>query len=157
LAAAGDEGLDARRYAPGSILSGGAAATEVALTAALGRYANDLARGRVDPARVTVLWRSRPRPFDVRPVLQQAAPSGRPDEVLDALRPGHPQYAALRVARGRYAGLGDEEARVPPLPSGLRLRVGARSPLVPALRARLALWGDLDRAAIAGDVLDRTV
>jgi murein L,D-transpeptidase YcbB/YkuD len=123
----------------------------------LGRYAADVGRGHVDPAPVSVLWRVQPRRFDVRAVLQQAAESGRPDDVIDGVRPRHPQYAALREALRRYAAGAAEEARLATLPAGLRLRPGARSPQVAALRARLALWGDLDGSAVAarGDVLDR--
>jgi murein L,D-transpeptidase YcbB/YkuD len=170
LRASADEGLDPLRYEP-VMLAGGtprvlraslagdglevqASALEIGLTAALARYAADLGRGRVDPARVTVLWRLRPRGFDVLPVLQQAAASGRPDEVLDSLRPAHPQYAALREALRHYASLAESETDLAPMPP-VRLRPGARGPAVRALRARLAFWGDLDETARAGDVLDR--
>jgi len=172
LAAAADEGLDPARYEPTAVLPGApqvlrvaasaappareAAVREVALTVALARYAADVGRGHADPARVSVLWRAQPRSLDLRPILRQAAESGRPDEVLDGVRPRHPQYTALRAALRRYAGLAAEEAQIAAVPAGLRLRPGARSPHVPALRARLALWGDLDRSAAAarGDMLD---
>ena len=106
---------------------------------------------------MSVLWRAQPRSLDVRPILQQAAASGRPDDVLEALRPRHPQYAALRAALRRYSALAAEEARVSTVRAGLPLQPGARSPDIAPLRARLALWGDLDGAAAAarGDVLDR--
>jgi murein L,D-transpeptidase YcbB/YkuD len=166
-----DEGLDPSRYDP-SRLAGAAprvlqaaagaepstretASWEVGLTAALARYASDLARGGVDPSRVTVLWRLRPRAFDVLPVLMQAADTGRPDVVLDAIRPVHPQYDALRDALGSYATLLAREPEVPLLPARIKLRPGARSPHVRTLRARLAFWGDLQGRAGTGDVLDR--
>jgi murein L,D-transpeptidase YcbB/YkuD len=167
LAGVADEGLDPTRYDP-AVLAGsprvltaatGAAevfdpaSAEIGLTAGLARYASDLANGRVDARRVTVLWRLRPRSFDVLPVLQRAADRG-PDAVLETIRPVHPQYAALRGALRRYAALAGAEAGVPVLPAGLRLRPGARSPQVRALRERLAFWGDLDRTAAAGDAFD---
>jgi len=167
LAGVADEGLDPRRYDP-AILAGvprvltaatGApaafdtASVEIGLTAALARYASDLASGRLDARRVSVLWRLRPRSFDVLPVLQQAADRG-PEAVLETIRPRHPQYAALRGALRRYAALAEAEAGVPVLPAGLRLRPGARSPQVRALRERLAFWGDLEHRAATGDVFD---
>jgi len=159
LRASADEGLDPLRYEP-VMLAGGAprvlraslagdglavqaSALEVGLTAALARFAADLGRGWIDPARVTVLWRLRPRQFDPLPVLQQVAASGRPDVVLDSIRPGHPQYAALRDALRRHAALAAVEEDVPALPAALKLRPGARGPQVRALKARLAFWGDL--------------
>jgi murein L,D-transpeptidase YcbB/YkuD len=170
LRASTDEGLDPLRYEP-VMLAGGAprvlrasvagdslevqaSALEVGLTAALGRFAADLGQGRVDPSRVTVLWRLRPRGFDVLPVLLQAAASGRPDAVLDSIRPAHPQYAALREALRHYAALAASESDLPPMPA-VRVRLGAKGPAVRALRARLAFWGDLDGTARAGDVFDR--
>jgi L,D-transpeptidase YcbB len=171
LRGAWEDGLDPSRYEP-VMLGGGvpralrvsaggdglivqASTLEVGLTAALARYAWDLGRGRVDPSRVTVLWRLRPRGFDVRPVLQAAAASGRPDQVLDSIRPLHPQYASLREALRHYATLAVAEPGVPHLAGGVRLRAGTRSASVRALRARLAFWGDLERAAGPGDVFDR--
>jgi L,D-transpeptidase YcbB len=147
-----DEGLDPARYEP-TLPGDAAAAREVGLTAALALYASDLANGRVDARRVTVLWRLRPRSFDVLPVLQHAAETGH-EEALAAVRPVHPQYAALREALRRYAALASAEPAVPVLPPGLKLRPGARGLPVRALRARLAFWGDLDAKAAAGDVFD---
>ena len=154
LREAADEGLDPRRYDPAR-LSGASdmASTEIGLTAALARYASDLTNGQFDARPVSVLWRLRPRSFDVLPVLLQAAERG-PEAVLDDVRPLHPQYAALRAAFRHYAALAATEAEVPALPATLTLRPGARGPQVRALRARLAFWGDLDTAAAAGDVFD---
>ena len=165
LGGVADEGLDPGLYDPGvlagappvlRVAAGGEsfpdpASVEIGLTAALARYASDLANGRVDPRRVTVLWRLRPRAFDVLPLLQQAAERG-PEAALETVRPIHPQYAALRAALRRYAGLAATEAAVPVLPAGLKLRPGARG--AHALRARLAFWGDLDETAASGDVFD---
>jgi len=147
-----DEGLDPARYEP-TLLGDAAAAREIGLTAALALYASDLASGRFDASRVTVLWRLRPRSFDVLPVLQRAAESG-PEAALAAVRPVHPQYAELREALRRYAALAGTEAEVPVLPAGLKLRPGARGVAVRALRARLAFWGDLDEKSAGGDVFD---
>lgn len=168
LESASDEGLDAARYEAALVGGGprvlrassiaapaaGLGARDVGLTAGLARFASDLAQGEVDPSRVSVLWRFRPRAFDVLPVLRAAADTGRPNEALDTVRPAHPQYAALRGALRRYAALAAAEAGVPALPARLTLRPGGRSPFVPALRARLAFWGDLDRTARGGDVYD---
>jgi murein L,D-transpeptidase YcbB/YkuD len=171
LRASADEGLDPLRYEPVMLVGGAprvlraslagdglavqASALEVGLTAALARFAADLGRGRVDPTRVTVLWRLRPRGFDALPVLQQVAASGRPDVVLDSIRPAHPQYAALREAFRHYAALAESEGDVPAVTKGVRLRPGAKGAAVRALRARLAFWGDLEDTAGPGDLFDR--
>ena len=173
LGAAADEGLDPSRYDPRRVVGAAprileasldeqaaaraAAAWEVGLTVALARYATDLARGQVDPSHVSVLWRSRPRPFDVRSAVQEAADSGRPETVLEEARPVHPQYAALREALRVFAGRAAREPQIPLVPAGPALRPGARSPRVRVLRARLAFWGDLAAPAAdqPGDVLDR--
>lgn len=158
LSAAADEGLDPRRYEPAGLAGASApegAAWEVGLTAALARHASDLARGGVDPSRVSVLWRLRKRDFDVLPVLRQAADTGRPDRVLEAIRPVHPQYAALREALRHCAALAARESQVPRLPADLALRPGRRHAQVPRLRMRLAFWDDLDGPVAAGDVFDR--
>jgi murein L,D-transpeptidase YcbB/YkuD len=169
LRASADEGLDPLRYEP-VMLAGGAprvlraslagdglvvqaSALEVGLTAALARFAADLGRGRVDPTRVTVLWRLRSRGFDALPVLQQVAASGRPDVVLDSIRPGHPQYAALRGAFRHYAALAESEGDVPAVTTAVRLRPGAKGAAVRALRARLSFWGDLNETG-PGDTFD---
>jgi murein L,D-transpeptidase YcbB/YkuD len=148
LAGGGDEGLDPSRY-DAAVLD--PASVEIGLTAALARYAADLENGRVDARRVSVLWRLRPRSSDVLPILELAAERG-PEAALDAVRPAHPQYVALRAALRHYAGLAATEAGVPALPSALKLRAGARG--AHALRARLAFWGDLEETAASGDVFD---
>ena len=149
LAGVTDEGLDLIRYDAEEAHD--PASVEIGLTASLARYAADLANGRLDARRVTILWRLRPRAFDVLPLLQQAAELG-PEAALETVRPVHPQYAALRDALRHYAGLAATEGGVPVLPAGLKLRAGARG--AHALRARLAFWGDLDERAASGDVFD---
>jgi murein L,D-transpeptidase YcbB/YkuD len=153
LAGVADEGLDPSRYDTEEAHD--PASLEIGLTAGLARYAADVANGRVDARRVSVLWRLRPRSSDVLAILQQAAERG-PEAALEVVRPVHPQYVALRDALRHYAGLAATEDGVPVLPAALTLRPGARGPQVRALRARLAFWGDLDPAAAAGDAFDAT-
>ena len=165
LGGVADEGLDPSRY-DAALLAGApqvlraavggeeardVASVEIGLTAALARHASDLANGRIDARPVTVLWRLRPRAFDVLPFLQLTAERG-PEAALETLRPIHPQYAALRAALQHYAGLAATEAGVPVVPAGLKLSAGARG--AHALRARLAFWGDLDERAASGDAFD---
>ncbi|HUG53585.1 MAG TPA: L,D-transpeptidase family protein, partial [Vicinamibacteria bacterium] len=106
------------------------------------------------PARGGGVWRGRRARLDVLSVLQEAAQTGRPDAVLERLRPLHPQYDALRAGLRRVAALREREPEVPVIPEGLKLRPGHRSPHVAALRARLAFWGDLADAASGDDAFD---
>jgi murein L,D-transpeptidase YcbB/YkuD len=174
LAEARRDGLDPSRYDPRRLLKPGEAVAapasseianaanaidpevEVGLTAAFLRYASDLAQGRLGPLSMP-FWCPSVRPLDLSLLLARAA-EGRPDRVLAAVRPSHPQYEALREALVRYRALAEQDDVGPALPEHLALRLGARDPAVRTLRARLRLEGDLGPSETGtADVFDRTL
>jgi murein L,D-transpeptidase YcbB/YkuD len=74
------------------------------------RYARDLSRGRVDPARTDSQWSAAARDVDLVRLLETAIDSGHVAATLYDLAPSQPGYVALRRALARYrdlAALGD--------------------------------------------------
>lgn len=132
-------------------------ALDVALTDATLRYADALRGRRVDAARLHPgTWFPTVRDSSGAGFarLEGAVRDGDARDVaaaLAALRPRHPQYAALAE---RYAALSGDLA---PIPDGPALRRGERSVRVPHLRARLEALGALGpRAAADPDGWDKT-
>ena len=107
------------------------------------RLAQDLLEGRANPRGVSAYWAApSARELDGPALLREASGGSGPEAVLEALRPEHPQYAALLDALAR---LREVEARggwpaLPPLPA---LRRGQKDVRLPLLRARLLAEGDL--------------
>jgi murein L,D-transpeptidase YcbB/YkuD len=101
------------------------------------------------------LWVHTPRAVDAGAVLDAAAASDRPDEVVTALRPVHPQYTLLVRALEEHRAIA-AAGGWGTVPGGWAVKPGGRNPHVPALRRRLAASGDLPRALTvgAGTVLD---
>lgn len=155
LAAAGREGLSAERYDPRALMgpapqvvpaaasADGAdrlARLEVAVTFAFLRYASDLGAGAVDPRGAASLWRVSSRTFDGAALLEEAARGDAPVSVLEAVRPGHPQYSALVGALARYRRIAASGGWAT-LPARTT-KPGARTRHAAALRGRLQASGD---------------
>jgi L,D-transpeptidase YcbB len=170
LSAAGAEGLPSERYDPRFLVgqaphvvavAAGAPADDryakldIALSYALLRYADDVATGTADPSGSTNLWRSTPRTIDAAALLDAAAQADSPTRALDAVRPAHPQYAALSEALGRYRAI-ESAGGWPALPENAVLKPGKVSPQVALLRARLRASGDLAGEG-TGNVYDKTL
>lgn len=114
LAAAGDDGLDPGRYDSDSLraqieaLKEGAepaAATELelALTAALLRYGNDLALGRPAMARqIDADWTVSPRTLDVVGIVLAAVADNQLAALPARLAPPHAEYARLKATLQHY-------------------------------------------------------
>jgi L,D-transpeptidase YcbB len=150
---AGREGLDGAAYWDPSLDpsndpgEAGAGALDLRLTDAFLRYASDVGQGRLDPAAVNPYWAQRARPMDAAALLREAVDSRDVEEALRGLLPRSPQYAALREALARYRAI-EEKGGWPALVAPRRpWRAGQRAPEVAALRARLAVEGDLPAAA----------
>lgn len=121
---------------------------DLLLTEAFLRYADDLARGTVDPEAAGLPWR----------IERGSAPSldlllsvtdGRPvEELLDSLRPQGPHYHRMKKTLGRYRAIA-ESGGWPTVPDGPPLSEGDRSPRVRALRTRLVVEGDSVEAPLA--------
>jgi L,D-transpeptidase YcbB len=121
---------------------------DAALTAALLAFGRDVAVGRGTVA----YWRSQRTAPDYVTALAAAASEGDLDEWLAAMRPPHPEYAALQQALHDLSGQQDKGgwARVPAM-----VKPGASGPDVAALRRRLAASGQLRDAD--GDTYDADV
>ena len=138
---------------------------DVAITYAFLRYASDLAAGSVDPRGAASLWRVSTRTFDAAALLDEAVDATRPVSVLEAVRPAHPQYAALSDALVRYRRIaaaggwparsrGREEARRrgPPRRRRSRARLQASGDTlegVPAAPRAARRPASLDRETLA--------
>jgi murein L,D-transpeptidase YcbB/YkuD len=90
---------------------------DVRVTTALLALGRDVAVGRADPASIDARWKTRRTGPDLGASLAQWAPSL--DGWLDAVRPPHPEYAALQQALaklqpqvGSEAGNDDAERRI---------------------------------------------
>jgi L,D-transpeptidase YcbB len=149
LAAAGEDGLDPRRYrsvaafhASGEPFFPALAAAEAQLAEAAILYARDAAIGRVRPQQIHELITPRLSPPAAEAVLAALADAAEPSAALQAFNPPHPEYVALRRA------LAEAQANRPtaqpgePIPEGPALRVGMRDARVPLIRARLGLEPD---------------
>ena len=175
LARAPREGLDSARYAipalgaaqplHASVTQAGAApfvvemgGLDVSMSYALVRLAADLGQGQVDPRGGLILWVHTPRAIDPAGVLAAAATSERPEAVIAALRPTHPQYALLVRALEEHRAI-SAAGGWGTVPGGWSLEPGGKNRHVPALRLRLAASGDLTRAVTVGpgNVLDPTL
>ena len=144
---AGRDGLVPADYDPGpSVRAGGdiahLAATDVALSAALLRYASDIRRGRAVPEKMDENQRIAPRPIDPAQVLTMAATAPDIEAYLALLAPADPFYLGLRQALDRYTAIA-ATGGWPSIPAGGKLAVGATDSRVHELRRRLQISGDL--------------
>jgi murein L,D-transpeptidase YcbB/YkuD len=121
-------GDDAERYA--------------VLTQAALRYAEALAHGYADPAKVNTIY-AVPRPDgDVRAGLTQALQDGKVSEWLASLPPQTPDYRALSQTHLRYLKLAGQ-GTFQPIPEGRAIRPGSHDSRVPAVAAALKAIGYL--------------
>jgi murein L,D-transpeptidase YcbB/YkuD len=139
------DGLDAADYDLGPFLgqSGNAeqlAATELALSMTLVRYASDLRGGRALP---TKLERDqRIVPLDPIQILSAAADAPDPTAFVESLAPTDSIYLGLRQTLARYRALA-AAGGWPQLADGANLGPGSTDPRIGTLRLRLQLTGDL--------------
>jgi murein L,D-transpeptidase YcbB/YkuD len=156
-----DEGLDGARYRVepigpravtaafnGAPASDADAVQDVQLTYVFLKYAADLT-GRFDPKAAGPFWLVRPPPRDLAPWLEQSLQSGRIVASFAALSPPHAAYGAVKAALARYREVARKGGWAA-LPLRLALRRGSRGPQVAALRARLAVEGDLSSTTASG-------
>lgn len=110
------------------------------LTGAFGRFARDLAQGRLGPS-AEPQWHLPPE--DPPAELLSPPPFSVPDDVwayLDRLMPPHLQYRRLRAVLGRYLDIAGRGGW-PVVPAGADLRAGDRDERIVALRNRLRISG----------------
>jgi murein L,D-transpeptidase YcbB/YkuD len=135
-------GLDPRRYLGAVEGASGAAAREAALSLAAISYADALARGQADPARLHEVYEI-PRPdADVVDGLAASAEQGNVAQWLGGLAPSDAEYRALSEAYLRYSEAAARE-QAPAVSAGDAIKVGDRDPRIPALVSALRSHGYL--------------
>jgi murein L,D-transpeptidase YcbB/YkuD len=121
-------------------------ARDAALTSAALRYAAALARGYVDPRKISKVY-TVPRPkADVAAGLAKALAGRDLEQWFESLPPQTDEYWALSKAHIRYLQLA-AKAPPAPVPAGKKIRPGSRDPRVPLIADSLAANGYLDRPA----------
>jgi murein L,D-transpeptidase YcbB/YkuD len=88
--------------------------------------------------------------------LRDTASAGDPRAALERHLPIDPAFWRLRAAIAGYRALA-ADGGWPSLPEGPKLELGDRGTRVEALRERLSISGDLDRAAAATDLFDNVL
>jgi murein L,D-transpeptidase YcbB/YkuD len=156
LAAAGEEGLEPSDYLPtglsgftddGKSLTGNDAAlgrADVAITAMVVRYVNELHSGRVLPKRLSGYYDIDPPAADLTLLIEDAAKAVDPLSVLAAAAPTHPQYQAFKSELARLREVAKSEPE--PIPEGPRVKLGQKDPRIPVLRERMLEGGFLATA-----------
>jgi murein L,D-transpeptidase YcbB/YkuD len=158
LASAGDHGLDPADYdaealarawtaiESGAATSADRALFDVALSVSVTRLLRAAHVGRVDPAALHWGYDVRPKPIDVRALLEEVRAEEGVSAAIDALEPQLPHYQRARKALAEYKALAaqGEPAPVPALEKGrTKVEPGDSWEGVPALAARLRVFGDL--------------
>jgi murein L,D-transpeptidase YcbB/YkuD len=141
-------GLDPRRYLREANGASAPAAREAALTLAAFVYADALARGQADPARIHEIYELPRAEADVGAGLAAAVGEGNVGEWLGGLAPADAEYRALSEAFLRYSEAADRE-QAPALAPGDSIHPGERDPRVPAIVAALRGQGYMAAAAPA--------
>ena len=156
FAAASEEGLEPSDYLPaglsgftddGTSLIGNDTAlgrTDVAITAMVVRYANELHSGRVLPKRLSGYYDIDPPAADLTLLIEDAAKATDPLSVLAASAPTHPQYQAFKSELARLREVAKSEPE--PIPEGPRVKLGQKDPRIPTLRERMLEGGFLTTA-----------
>jgi L,D-transpeptidase YcbB len=127
-----------------------ATAMDVWLTWLYMKYASDLADGISDLAHADPKWQIKPEAFDPLTTLEGALRDNRIEPSLQDLVPKNPDYAGLKKALAGYRQIASKGGW-PQVPTSAKARVkpGQKTPLVPALAARLAATGDYSGSAQA--------
>ena len=112
-------------------------------TATFLRYFSHLIGGRLDPRALHTLWKLQPERPDLAAALSKAVHDNDLAAVMERLQPQQPEYRELEKALLRYRAIA-AKGGWPSIPLKGPLKPNQESPVVPALRQRLAIEGDLD-------------
>ena len=154
LGRAGDHGLQAERYRlvlqhpsndRAKIAPESAPEIDVKITAAFFRYVSHLTGGQIDPRTFQSTWAVRPEKPDLVKALTAAVQNDDLPGTMDRLTPPQDGYRDLQQALVRYRAIA-AKGGWPSLPPNVKLKPGAQSAAMPALRQRLSMEGDLDPA-----------
>jgi murein L,D-transpeptidase YcbB/YkuD len=141
LSAAGDHGLPAELY-PTSI-DPPSPERDVQTTATFFRYFLHLTGGRLDPHTLQRVWTLRPQKADLVDALANGVRANDLTAAMDKLVPSQPEYRELQQALARYRAIA-AKGGWPTIEPAARVKSGGESAVVPVLRQRLAVEGDLD-------------
>jgi len=112
-------------------------------TAAFLRYYTHLLGGRLDPRALQSLWTLRPERPDLVNALTTAVKKNDLEATMAGLAPQQPEYRELQKALVRYRAIA-AKGGWPSIPANTQLKPNQQSQVVPVLRHRLAIEGDLD-------------
>lgn len=116
---------------------------DAALTQAALRYAEALAHGYADPAKIFPVY-TLPRPSgDVRQAFVEAAQKGDLTSWFNSLPPQTDEYKALSQAHLHYLTLAQKTPNFQPVPAGDPIKPGSRDKRVAAIAAALTAMGYL--------------
>jgi murein L,D-transpeptidase YcbB/YkuD len=124
---------------------GGSPELDVKTTAVFLRYFAHLTGGRLDPRALQSLWTLKPEKPDLVAALTSAVRNNDLQAAMDRLQPQQPEYRELEKALVRYRAIA-AKGGWPSIPTTTRLKPQQQSAVVPVLRQRLAIEGDLDPA-----------
>lgn len=171
IAAAASDGLDPSAFAlpdPEAATGDPAAdaATDVGLSVAVVRFAEEATGGRVAPSTISKDITRTPPTVDPKTALAKVAAAGDPAAVLDGFNPPHEEFRRLKAKLAEIRDRGEEARQFAPIATGPSLKPGMRDPRVPALRERLGLpaaeiatgsIGETETASASDDELLATV
>ncbi len=149
LDGAGRHGLRRDMFLDSKSATGGAASREAALTKAALSYAEALATGMTDPAKIRDIYTIDRAKADVVPGLAKAVEAGNVGEWLNGLAPQDAGYRALSEAYVKYRGGAAE--RQERISGGGLIREGNSDRRVPRIVEALNANGYLDRQQGAGN------
>ncbi|HEY6065888.1 MAG TPA: L,D-transpeptidase family protein [Thermoanaerobaculia bacterium] len=129
---------------------------DVALSVGILRHLSDLHIGRVNPARLAIGINVERKKSDLARVLGEAIDRGRIAEIVREAEPRFVQYRNLKAAYAKYLALA-EDSTLPTVTAPKTVRPGDQFDEAPALRRRLAAFGDLPQGAITTLGADNTV
>jgi murein L,D-transpeptidase YcbB/YkuD len=130
---------------------------ELLLTDAFFLYGAQITTGQINPRTLHEEWFAHRSEINLQSRLQQAVESNQVGELLQRLRPIHTGYGALQKALMSYWDI-VAKGGWGVIPDGPKLQRGDRGSRVIALRTRLWLTADSDRAsAPVGDVFDTSL
>ena len=130
------------------------AQNDILLTEGMLRLAYHLSFGKVDPESFDPQWNygRTLAATDVVGEIDAAIANGRLYERIEALKPIHPMYLALKRELVRYRAF-EATGGWKPLPGGTTLKPGVSDERVPELRRRMIVSGDLPATATTDSLL----
>ncbi len=124
------------------------AQNDILLTDGLLRLGYHLSFGKVDPESFDPQWNfgRTLAAMDVVDQIEEAIASGHVYERIEALKPVHPMYLALKRELLRYRAF-ESTGEWAPFPQGPTIKPGMSDARVPELRRRMIVSGDLPASA----------